>query len=110
MDGKELKELSDLWFFGFFFFHLDKKGDDWMIREDCDIPRLATTPEDGGWGCPRRVREQVSFLRGYSVGVSGPTDIQALSPPLYMTALWASESAHFWWMRGPLGERVEVKI
>lgn len=50
MDGKELKELSDLWFFGFFFFHLDKKGDDWMIREDCDIPRLATTPEDWGLG------------------------------------------------------------
>lgn len=37
-------------FLVFFFFHLDKKGDDWMIREDCDIPRLATTPEDWGLG------------------------------------------------------------
>lgn len=95
----------------FFFFYLDKKGDDWVITERTvtthGLQRLQKTR---GWGCPRRVREQVSFLRGYSLGVSGPTDIQALSPPLYMTVLSASESAHFWWMRGLLGERVEVKI
>ena len=32
MDGKELEELSDLWFC-FVFFYLEKKRDDWLITE-----------------------------------------------------------------------------
>ena len=81
----------------FYFFYLDKKGDDWAITEKTvkihSLQRLQKTG-GGGWCCSRRVREQVSFLQGRSARVSGPTHAQGLSPPLYTTALSASESAH----------------
>lgn len=79
-----------------FYFYLDKKGDNWVITEKTvTIHSLQRLQKTGGvGGCSRRVREQVSFLQGCSARVSGPTDVQGLSPPLYTTALSASESAH----------------
>lgn len=84
MDGKELKELSDLWF----FFHLDKKGDDWVITERTvtthGLQRLQKTR---GWGVSGGESESRSvscedIVWGFLDQLTG-----ALSPPLYMTVL-----------------------